>query len=120
VNYHQPRQVDPKSDRPDAGKWRYTCMNDGKVWAEGYCAGCPGHDTREGAYQHQTQYVLENKVRLGVEHPNEQRRCMKCGEWTTKTARVDHLHYYELCDEHCNIEVVTELFGSVGDSYGSW
>ena len=58
MNYHQPRQIEPTADRPDAGKWRYTNMNDGFVWPEGYCAECPGHDTKEGAYEHQTQYVL--------------------------------------------------------------
>lgn len=38
MNYYAPRQVDPKSDRPDAGKWRYTVMNDGRVHEVGLCS----------------------------------------------------------------------------------
>jgi hypothetical protein len=123
MNYHQPRQINPESDQPDAGKWRYTCMNDGRVWAEGYCAqDCPGHDTREGAYEHQTQYILENRVELRGVHSDTKRLCRApgCDEWTTLYARVDQFSIFDLCSEHLNIETVTELFGTVGDSYGSW
>jgi len=49
MNYYSARQVDPALDRPDAGKWRYTRMNDGRVWPEGACRDCPGHDTPEEA-----------------------------------------------------------------------
>lgn len=44
MNYDQARQIDPEADRPDAGKWRYTTMNDGHVRTIGYCSGyreCP-------------------------------------------------------------------------------
>lgn len=47
MNYDQPRQVDVKSDRPDAGKWRWTTRNDNNVRPDGYCSPwemCPaGH-----------------------------------------------------------------------------
>lgn len=38
MNYDQPRQIDPKADRPDAGKWRWTTRNDNNVRPDGYCA----------------------------------------------------------------------------------
>ncbi len=120
MNYHQPRQVDPTADRPDAGKWLYTNMNI-RVWPEGYCAeGCDGHDTKEGAYAHQTQYVLD-KMRLDGQYADVQRRCIKedCGVWTDRFAEVE-MRTFDLCDEHRTRKVVTELYGSVGDSYGSW
>ncbi len=45
MNYHQPRQIEPTADRPDAGKWRYTNMNDGRVWTEGYwCHSANGEE----------------------------------------------------------------------------
>jgi len=47
MNYDQARQVDPSSDRPDAGKWRYTRMNDRQVYAIGSCSpfdNCPDCD----------------------------------------------------------------------------
>ena len=121
MNYHQPRQVDPNADRPDAGKWRYTNMNDGRVWAEGYCAECPGHDTKDGAYEHQTQYVLDRVMRLDGQDPHVKRQCAVegCEEWTHGFADVD-MSVFFLCDEHRNRETVAALYGSVGDSFGSW
>lgn len=159
MNYHQPRQIDPESDAPDAGKWRYTCKNGDNIWAEGYCspwrgcpAGCslgkvmdpqaplspewvdcpecggkgvvpvenpcPGHDTPEGAYQHQTEYVLAERMSLNGSMPGQQCPCQVCEAWTQGLAEVDG-RLFVLCDEHRTREVVTELFGTVGDSFGS-
>lgn len=121
MNYHEPRQVDPSSDRPDAGKWRYTNMNDGRVWPEGYCAeDCPGHDTKDGAYEHQTQYNLDH-ARYDGTLVGQRRKCEAegCEEWTDRFAEVGYLQTYVLCDEHRNREVVVALYGSCGDSFGS-
>ena len=121
MNYHQPRQIEPTADRPDAGKWRYTNMNDGRVWAEGYCADCPGHDTKEGAYEHQTQYVLDH-ARYDGEEVGAKRQCRAegCEEWTQSFAEVGHTQMFTLCDAHRNRETLALLYGSVGDSFGSW
>lgn len=122
MNYHQPRQVSPSADRPDAGKWRYTYMNenDGAVWPEGYCAECPGHDTKEGAYEHQTQYVLDNARYDGKDiRAKRQCRAEGCDEWTQYFAEVDDA-IFTLCDAHRNRETLALLYGSVGDSFGSW
>ncbi len=151
MNYSQPRQIDPASDRPDAGKWRYTTMNDGRVWEEGYCSPwvtcpdcegqsvlggheclrcdckgviladdpCPGHDTKAGAYEHQTQYVLDKKLRLDGRLVDEQRPCLICREWTQGVAHVEHQSFV-LCDVHRTREQVADLFGLVGDSFGTF
>lgn len=41
MNYYRPRQLINPEGKP-SGIWHYTCMNDGKIWALGYCAkgGC--------------------------------------------------------------------------------
>ena len=124
MNYHQPRQVDPAADRPDAGKWRYTNMNDGRIWPEGYCAeNCPGHDTAEGAREHMTAYVLDH-ARYDGKWDNTQHRCQAegCEAWTDRYAEPGHPanHPYDLCDEHRNSETLAQLVGSVGDVMGSW
>lgn len=201
MNYYQPRQVDPTADRPDAGKWRYTCMNDGRVWPVGNCSPyrtctachgasvvrgpeyscegcggkgyitvddpCPGHDTPSGAYQHQTQYLLDNEMDLTRALSDQQRRCVAkvshlvtdhdcltcvamaqanqgafpchrchafhmgpcattdpedcrpCDAWTQGLADVGGTTFV-LCDQHRTREIVTELFGTVGDSFGTY
>lgn len=124
MNYYQPRQVDPEADREDAGKWRYTCMNDGQVWPVGYCAGaCPGHDTPEGAYEHQTEYVLDN-AHFDGEWKDVQHRCEAegCGAWTTRFASLGpgQMQTHDLCDEHRNRETLAVIVGRVGDSFGSY
>lgn len=128
MNYFEPRQVLPNADRPDAGKWRYTCQNDDRVWEVGYCAqGCRGHDDPEGAYEHQRQYELDN-ARFVVGQPVEtalhRDECeawhplreadgyepldsgarVQCEKLTTSYARVGPGigHLVHLCAEHLN------------------
>lgn len=61
MNYYDARQiVDPTSSKTDAGKWRYTRRNNSDFWAMGYCADCPGHDTRDEAFEHQREWELDN------------------------------------------------------------
>ncbi|MCI0347060.1 MAG: hypothetical protein L0221_16730 [Chloroflexi bacterium] len=129
MNYYEARQVDPKSDRPDAGKWRYTVRNDDQVWAVGYCTACPGHDDREGAYQHQTEYLLAERLKLDGQWDGTQFRCVApvradgaespCGEWTDRFAEVGHWWTGNLCDRHRTRDVVAELFGTAGDVISS-
>lgn len=38
MNYAAARQVDPSADRPDAGKWRWSVANDGRVRPDGACS----------------------------------------------------------------------------------
>ena len=124
MNYHQPRQVDPEADRPDAGKWRYTNMNDGQVWPEGYCAqDCPGHDTADEARQHQTEYELDN-ARFDGAWAEVWHRCEAegCEELTDRFASYGpgQMVSHNLCDAHRNRETLAVLVGVVGDHMGSY
>lgn len=92
-----------------------TCSNAGVIEVE----PCPGHDTKQGAYEHQTQYLLDNKLRLDGQYANAQYHCEICQAWTDRFAEIDD-RPYTLCDEHRTREVVTELFGTVGDSVSSY
>lgn len=141
MNYYQARQVSADAEREDAGRWRYTCMNDGQIWAVGYCADCPGHDTPEEANEHQTQYVLDHRLRLDGTWSDSQHRCEAfipiggvnisglltsppsgqrlCGKWTDRFADCDH-RTFNLCDRHRNREMVARLLGTIGSSVSSW
>lgn len=116
MNYFQARQVDPTAtDCEDAGKWRYTQMRDKQVWPVGYCAeNCPGHDDKDGAYEHQRQYELDNaRFNEGPNHERALHRSMcqalagdgeRCGKLTTSSAGVGPGMSYEvtLCVGHLN------------------
>ena len=125
MNYFEPRQVDPQADRPDAGRWRYTCMNDGQIWAVGYCAGgCEGHATADDANQHQREYEIDNawhrvqdggpgkvepwdpcEALIGVpEHP--------CGKRTPNVLTLGPgigIFGPHLCDEHLTFEGLSSV-----------
>lgn len=128
MNYYEPCQVAPNSDRPDAGKWRYTCMNDGEIWPVGYCAqDCPGHDDKTAAYEHQTQYLLDQRLNLDLRYVDEKHQCQatlargdRCQEWTDAFAEINNGITFNLCDVHRTREVFAALFGSVGDVISSW
>lgn len=122
MNYYSARQVDPNTDRPDAGKWRYTRRNDGRIWPVGYCTDCPGHDTREEAYEHQTAYLLDH-IFFDGELVDTKHPCAVdgCQEWTDRFAEVDRPgRMFMLCDQHRNRDTVAALFGGAGNSISSW
>jgi hypothetical protein len=83
---------------------------------------CPGHDTPEGAYEHQRQYLLGS---LEVRGPKTERwpkhKCAvpDCENEATMLADLkDGWHYYEVCPGHATREAVAELF-HVGESWSS-
>lgn len=129
MNYDDARQVNPRSHRDDAGRWRYTRMNDGHVWPIGYCAkNCPGHKTAEEAREHYRQYLLDNlQFTEGPDSlPEALYRCAApdCEEYTTgrATVRGRYLLSWFLCDEHRNRETVEQHFmppGCIGMSFHS-
>lgn len=121
MNYYEPRQVSPNANRPDAGKWRYTCMNDGQIWPVGYCAqDCPGHDTPEEARAHQTEYLMNERVDLDGRWRDAQHKCEQCDAWTDRYANVDNGATFNLCDTHRTRETVAALYGSAGDVISSY
>ena len=119
MNYYGPREI-TREGKP-TGLYRYTGMNDGRIWATGYCAqDCPGHPTKAEACEHQKQYDLDHRLRLDdtlgadVAH-----RCQVCQEWTQGAASVDGWQHYILCDKHRTREEVAKLY-SVGTSISSY
>ena len=66
--------------------------------------------------------LSSNDGRLDGQMKNQQKRCEAegCGEWTQGFAEVDHASIFHLCDQHRTREVVAAIYGSVGDSFGSW
>jgi len=126
MNYYAARQVDPKADRPDAGKWRYTSMRDGSIWPVGACAeGCVGHDTAEQAYEHQRQWLL-SQLRVGEAARSVSRyapgKCCCCDAVATHEAYIagEPVGYtFRVCDEHNNRESLEPLI-DVGESMSSY
>lgn len=146
MNHDKARQVDPTSDREDAGKWRYTSANNGKARVTGGCVvfgpcevckddhetfcdtcwnsrlavvgTCPGHDTAEEANAHHKTYMLDNRLELDRKMSNQMLKCQICKEYTEGMAYVGEWEMYILCDEHRTREVVEGLY-QVGESWHS-
>jgi len=118
VNYYQPRELTDADDKP-TGRWHYTCKNDGRVWPVGNCAtDCPGHDSPEGAREHQRQYEI-TRVRFGIEW-GDYNPCQVCGTLTNGGATwgIGRLSHARLCPEHQTHEHVDPLV-IVGDVISS-
>ncbi len=77
-----------------------------------------GHETAEEAEECYRQYTLDTKTRFGMENSDAQRRCEKCGVWTTKRVMIESLEIV-LCDDHQSKETVAELYPKVGTSWVS-
>jgi hypothetical protein len=96
VNYYQARQVKPEADRPDAGKWRFTRMNDHRIWPEGACAeDCPGHDTPEEADRHFYDGERAEHIRRGT-LTGQQRNCQRCEAWTQQVIDIGNQLFQSL------------------------
>lgn len=117
MNYDQPRQL-------KTGGWHYTSMNDGRVWAVGYCADHRGtpHATEDEARACYTRYLMEQRTQfdgtLGSYNPCE--APSGCATLTNRCAVIDGWPKWRLCDEHRTPEIVAELHGPLaGDSIHS-
>jgi hypothetical protein len=114
VNYYGARQVRPDAtDRPDAGRWRFTVRNDDRIWPTGACAdGCPGHETAEEACEHWVNGEIDKGL---IVHECSWTSCEVdgCDQPARKilyVGGVAHGGGYPLCDEHAVGEVAVELF----------
>lgn len=132
MNYYKARQR-------EGGRWDYTCMNDGRIWAVGYCAGKyedvreaaepavavnyheNGHATPEEARECYKRYLLDTSMVLDARLSQQQRKCEAedCDEWTQGLARIGPMESIVLCDQHRTREKVEKLF-SVGESMSSY
>ena len=129
MNYLKARQ------RQIDGRWNYTSMNDGEIYAIGYCHAFHefdnsipvteqekekhqanshkyhtiGHATEEEACECYRQYLLDHRLHLNKEMGDQQKKCHICGVWTDQFAEIG-INWYPLCPEHNTREVVATLF----------
>jgi len=125
MNYYKARQ------HKDTKKWKYTMVNDGKIYEVGYCAteGCKGHDTPEEACEHYKQYLIDK--RLNFFNPDKRLKffnpaggdvmyeCKICGEFTQGFVTVN-MQSFPLCEKCQTKENVSELMGSIGEIVSSY
>lgn len=118
MNYREPRQILGPDGVP-TGKWRFTTMNDGVVWASGYCSDrrCE-HDTAEEAAACYREWLLDHRLRRGTAE-NRMLPCEVCGEFTRHYVEINHTTY-TLCEKHYGREHCAEMisgFYSESSSY---
>lgn len=120
MNYYDAREKKGPDGTPVG--WHYTCMNDNRIWAVGYCTEHDPHTTKDEAYECWTRYLLAERLRLDGFDPRTQHQCQApgCDTWTQYRASVDGSMSWDLCDEHRNAETVAELLGTVGAAVSSW
>ena len=110
MNYYEARE------READGRWDFTRMNDGKVWAVGYCADVDhaSHGSREEANECYRTFLLDKCLHLDGTTGNVHRPCSVegCGVLTNIVARIQGpmLDEWPLCDAHRKREVVETLF----------
>ena len=78
----------------------------------GYCAeDCLGHDTKEEAVSHYTQYQLDKTIHFSKSNLNCPKPCMVCKEPTVKFAEIGSGigQFYILCEKHFNREELEKL-----------
>jgi hypothetical protein len=114
MNYDQAREL--QKDGKGTGLWHYTSMNDGVIWAIGFCANdCPGHDTKEGAEEHYRQYLvscIEIRGPKQEEWPKEKCDVAGCKEEATHLGIVrGHRGSLDkqLCETHATAETMDSL-----------
>jgi hypothetical protein len=134
MNYYKARER--KSD----GRFNFTCMNDDRVWAVGYCHAfrdftdeereqwhisdskvethrsfaskyhTDGHATPEEAVECFKQYTLDHELQLGLRSETQMLKCAVCGSWTQLGAMVGHSRFWPLCASHNFREEVERLY----------
>jgi hypothetical protein len=141
MNHYAARQRE--SDK----RWDYTCRNNSRFWAVGYCAGwrepqpdvlpkdqirqwidemtphrgkfhTDGHETPEEACDCYRRYMLDFSMRLDGEWSDAQHKFKVCGAWTNGYAQVAS-STWTLCDEHRTREQVETLYGPMGEIWSS-
>lgn len=118
MNYFDAREILGPDGEP-SGRWRYTCRNDDKVWAVGYCAeGCPGHPTPEEAREHYRQFVLDGMRVRGPKPadswPKDKCAVEGCPAEATHLLDAPGHRCHEVCESHANRAAMELLVPSIG------
>lgn len=118
MNYREPRQIADSDGKP-TGKWRYTCMNDGLIWAEGYCKerSCE-HATAEEAAACYREWLLDKKL-MRREATSQQRRCEVCNEYTSRFVEIGHETFW-LCEKHDGRDECAKRIRDFYSEMSSW
>jgi hypothetical protein len=93
-------------------------MNDGQIWAVGYCAEHEGHATKEEAQECYRKYLLERRTSFDLVL-RDWIGCRVCGRPTKKGALVGPTDYYPLCKQHLNQQALETLV-KVGEEVSSY
>jgi hypothetical protein len=139
MNYLKARQ------RQTDKRWCYTNMNDGEVYAVGYCHAfhelddslpvteaekekhranahkyhTSGHATEDEACECYKRYLLDNRLRLNRTMNDCQKKCQICDTWTDHYATIGTTQFFILCPEHNTIEIVASLFAAPQEVWSS-
>lgn len=65
-----------------------------------------GHATAQEAAECYFLYLLDQRLRLGLEQEGRQEKCKECGAWTSLYAELDCFKFIVLCEAHNSREVV--------------
>lgn len=97
-------------------RWNYTRSDSSGTYAVGRCSGqgphghTDGHESAEAAVRCYRDHELD-QLKQG-ERPDEQKRCVVCGEWTTTRALMDlgdSFTLYVACREHATREHIAPI-----------
>lgn len=121
MNHYYAAEIATEDGKP-TGTYRYVSANNGRVAASKYCAMdpqnngdlCPGHDTKEGAYEHAKQHDLDH-MRLVAEREDARtkHKCEAkdgCEAFTSGAAYIGGYRVLHLCNEHRNREEAAKLY----------
>jgi len=115
MNYRQPKQ------RKDDGKWQFCCANGTGSWPEGYCAtNVCRHDTAEEAAACYRRWLVEQKSEEAFGQLDVQRKCVLCGDWTSRTIMVRGKIYSGYCEKHTLREAAEHAVRDFYSETSSW
>lgn len=139
MNYLKARQ------RQTDNRWCFTNMNDGEVYAVGYCHAfheldnslpvteeekeqhrafahkyhSSGHPTEEEACECYKQYLMDNRLQLNRKMNDQKKKCQICQAWTDRYTTLGMTGFFILCEEHNTREMVATLFEAPHEVWSS-
>lgn len=102
--------------RPDV---QCDCGNGARRKAE----PCPGHDTEQGAIEHQHEYLIAHARFRTMDNPNALYKCQAagCGTFTAGVLEIEGDGYFmkTVCPEHQTPEIARQLIPPISSSMHS-